>query len=94
MAEEYIKMGYYIGIGGTVTFKNAKKIVEVVEKIPISSILIETDAPYLSPEPYRGRRNDSTKLKFIAEKIAQIKGLDLDSVANITKENAKKLFEI
>ncbi|HOA80332.1 MAG TPA: TatD family hydrolase [Defluviitaleaceae bacterium] len=94
MAEEYIKMGYYIGIGGTVTFKNAKKIVEVVEKIPISSILIETDAPYLSPEPYRGRRNDSTKLKFIAEKIAQIKGLDLDSVASITKENAKKLFEI
>ena len=94
MAEEYIKMVYYIGIGGTVTFKNAKKIVEVVEKIPISSILIETDAPYLSPEPYRGRRNDSTKLKFIAEKIAQIKGLDLDSVANITKENAKKLFEI
>ena len=94
MAEEYIKMGYYIGIGGTVTFKNAKKIVEVVEKIPISSILIETDAPYLSPEPYRGRRNDSTKLKFIAEKIAQIKGLDLDYVASITKENAKKLFEI
>ena len=70
-----------------------QKIVEVVEKIPISSILIETDAPYLSPEPYRGRRNDSTKLKFIAEKIAQIKGLDLDSVANITKKNAKSYLK-
>ncbi|HOQ17061.1 MAG TPA: TatD family hydrolase [Defluviitaleaceae bacterium] len=94
MAEEYIKMGFYIGIGGTVTFKNAKKVVEVVEKIPISSILIETDSPYLSPEPYRGRRNDSRNLKYIAEKIAQIKGLDLDTVARITKENGIKLFEI
>lgn len=94
MAKEYIKMGFYIGVGGTSTFKNAKKVVEVVKEIPISSILIETDAPYLTPEPYRGKRNDSTYLKYIAENIARIKGLDLESVANITKQNGKKLFEI
>jgi len=94
MAKEYVKKGFYIGVGGTVTFKNAKKVIEVVNEIPLSSILIETDAPYLSPVPLRGKRNDSRNLKYIVEKIAEIKGITPEEVARITMENGKKLFEI
>lgn len=94
MAKEYTKRGFYIGIGGTSTFKNAKKVVEVVKEIPLSSILIETDSPYLSPVPVRGKRNDSTNLKYIAEKIAQIKEITEEEVARVTKENGRKLFKI
>lgn len=75
MAKDYIEMGFYIGIGGSLTFKNNRKTVEAVEQIPIDKILIETDAPYLAPVPYRGRRNDSRLLKYVVEKIGDIKNL-------------------
>lgn len=94
MAKEYIKLGFYIGIGGTVTFNNARKTVEVVEEIPLSSIVIETDCPYLTPIPHRGKRNDSTYLPYIAQKIAEIKGVSIEEVGNTTAKNAKKLYNI
>ncbi|NLK22052.1 MAG: TatD family hydrolase [Epulopiscium sp.] len=94
MAKEYVKKGFYIGIGGTTTFKNAKKVIEVIKEIPLSSILIETDAPYLSPVPFRGKRNDSTNLRYIVEKIANIKDVDVKEIARITKENGRELFKI
>ena len=75
MAEEYIKMGFYIGVGGSLTFKNNKKGVETVERIPIEKILIETDSPYLAPVPYRGKRHDSRLLKYVVERISQIKNI-------------------
>ncbi len=94
MAQEYIRLGFYIGVGGTITFKNARKSVEVVEKIPLESIVIETDCPYLTPMPHRGKRNDSTYLSHIAEKIAHIKNITIEEVAEITSKNAKNLFRI
>lgn len=94
MAKEYIKQGFYIGIGGTVTFNNARRTVEVVEQIPLESIVIETDCPYLTPIPHRGKRNDSTYLPHIAQKIADIKGISLEDVAGATTQNAKSLFGI
>ena len=92
MAKEYVKMGFHIGVGGVVTFSNAKKLVEVVEAIPLESILIETDCPYLSPVPNRGKRNDSRNLKYVVDKIAEIKGVTPEKVAEITKNNAMTLF--
>ncbi len=92
MALDYVKMGFYIGVGGVVTFSNAKKLVEVVEAIQLEQILIETDSPYLSPIPNRGKRNDSRNLQFVVEKIAKIKDISPEKVANITKLNAKQLF--
>lgn len=92
MAMDYVKMGFYIGVGGVVTFSNAKKLVEVVETIQLEQILIETDSPYLSPIPNRGKRNDSRNLQFVVEKIAKIKDISPEKVANITKLNAKQLF--
>lgn len=92
MAEEYIKMGFFIGIGGVLTFPNAKKLVEVAKKISLEHILIETDSPYLAPVPNRGKRNDSRNLKFIVEKLAEVKGISSQEVTNITLKNGKKLF--
>lgn len=92
MAMDYVKMGFYIGVGGVVTFSNAKKLVEVVEAIQLEQILIETDSPYLSPIPNRGKRNDSRNLQFVVKKIAKIKDIGPEKVANITKLNAKQLF--
>lgn len=92
LAQEYIKMGFYISVGGVVTFKNAKKLVEVVENVPLDRILIETDSPYLSPTPLRDTRNNSQNLKYIVEKIAQIKQLSPQIVAQKTKENALEVF--
>ena len=92
MAEEYIKMGFYIGAGGSLTFKNNKKGVETVERIPIEKILIETDSPYLAPVPYRGKRNDSRLLKYVVERISQIKNIPENDICNITKNNAQNLF--
>lgn len=94
MAREYLDMNYYFGIGGVVTFQNGKKLKEVVAYIPIEKILLETDSPYLSPVPYRGKRNSSLYLPFIAKQIAQIKGMDYDEVVDITMQNAKRLFRI
>ena len=92
MAEEYIKMGFYIGVGGSLTFKNNKKGVETVERIPIEKILIETDSPYLAPVPCRGKRNDSRLLKYVVEKISQLKNIPENDICNITKNNAQNLF--
>lgn len=92
MAQDYADMGFYIGIGGSLTFKNNKKTVEVVEKLPLEKILIETDSPYLAPVPYRGRRNDSRLLKYVVEKISEIKNVPEIDICNITKNNATELF--
>lgn len=92
LAEEFIHMGYYIGVGGVVTFKNAKKLVETVEAIPLSHILLETDCPYMSPEPHRGKRNDSRNIPYVVAKIAEIKGISPEEVERITEENAYRLF--
>lgn len=93
-AREYVKDGYYLGIGGVVTFGNAKKTVEVVKEIPLKHLLLETDCPYLTPEPHRGKRNDSSLLPHIAQKIADIKGISIEEVAEVTMANAKNLYGI
>lgn len=94
MAQEYVKMGFHIGVGGVVTFKNGKKLKETVEAIPIERILLETDSPYMAPEPNRGKRNSSLYLPYIAQQIAEIKQMTYDEVVEITCQNAKKLFGI
>lgn len=94
MAEEYVKMGFYIGVGGVVTFKNGKKLKEVVEAIPLERILTETDCPYLAPEPYRGKRNCSLYIPQIAEEIANLKGITYEEVVAQTEQNGKELFGI
>lgn len=93
-AEEYVKMGFYIGVGGVVTFKNAKKLKEVVAAIPLEKILLETDCPYLAPVPYRGKRNQSSYIQYVAEEIAQIKGVSVEEVLAVTEANAKKMYGI
>lgn len=92
MAEEYVRMGYYIGIGGVVTFKNAKKLKEVATKLPLEQILLETDCPYLSPEPERGKRNSSLNLLYVAREIAELRGISQEEVEAVTRENARRLF--
>ena len=92
MAEEFVKMGYYIGVGGVVTFKNAKKLVETVRRIPMDHIVVETDSPYMAPEPHRGSRNDSRNIYYVIDKIAEIKGMSHREVEEITWENGFKLF--
>ena len=92
LAQETVKLGMYIGLGGVVTFKNAKKAVEAVEAIPTEKILLETDCPYMAPEPNRGKRNYSGYLPYVAERIAQIKQMTAQEVIDITNANARKLF--
>lgn len=93
-AREYLNMGYYIGIGGVLTFKNAKKLKEVAEYAPLSQIVLETDCPYLAPTPYRGKRNDSSMIAYVAEELAAIKQMPVEEVLRITNENGKKLYHI
>ena len=92
MAEELLKFGFYLGFDGPVTYKNARKTVEVLAACPLDRILIETDSPYLAPVPVRGTRNDSANLEYIAKKIAEVKNLSLEEIARITSENAKSCF--
>ncbi len=92
MAGEYLKMGYYIGVGGVVTFNNAKKLKEVVEYTPLDRIVLETDAPYLAPVPYRGKRNCSLYLAYVAEEIASIKNVSVEEVCRITYQNAHDVY--
>jgi len=94
MAREYLNMGFYLGIGGVLTFKNAKKLKEVVDYAPLDQLVLETDAPYLAPVPYRGKRNNSMNLTYVAEEIARIKETDPLKVMEITKANAKKMYGI
>lgn len=93
-AEEILKLGMYIGLGGALTFKNARKAVEVAQMLPLDRLLLETDCPYMAPVPFRGKRNYSGYIPYIAEKIAEIKGIDTQTVLDITSENAKKLFDL
>lgn len=93
-ARAYLDMGFYFGIGGVITFKNAKKLREAVEYIPLDRLLLETDSPYLAPEPYRGQRNSSLNLPYVAEAIAAIKGVSAEEIEAVTEHNARKLFQI
>lgn len=92
MAKIYLDMGFYLGIGGVVTFKNGKKLKEVVGKAPMERLVMETDAPYLTPEPDRGKRNDSHYLWAVAEEIGRLKGMNREEVARITWENGKRMY--
>ena len=92
IAEEYIKLGYYIGVGGVVTFKNGKKLKETVQRVPFECILLETDSPYLAPEPFRGSRNDSMYLPYVVHEIARLLEITEDEVIKQTDANARALF--
>ena len=94
VAKQCVDMGFYIGVGGVITFKNGRKLKETVEVLPLEKILLETDSPYLAPTPYRGKRNSSLNLPLVVEAIAQIKGVTTDEVIRITEENAKKMYRI
>ncbi|MDD2957099.1 MAG: TatD family hydrolase [Lachnospiraceae bacterium] len=94
MAREYVRMGYYIGIGGVVTFKNSRMLKQIVMDIPLEYLVTETDSPYLAPEPFRGERNDSRNLSYVLEEIARIKGLTVQRVEDIVYENAKNLYRL
>lgn len=94
MAREYLNMDFYFGIGGVITFKNSRKLKEAVEYIPLEKILLETDSPYLAPEPNRGKRNSSLNLPYIAQEIARLKGVPYEEVAEVTRKNAEALFHI
>lgn len=92
LAVEYVKLGFHIGVGGVVTFKNGKKLKQVVETVPLELIVLETDCPYLAPEPYRGKRNNSAYIRYVAEEIAKIKGITCEDVLRQTEENARKVY--
>ena len=94
MAREIIKLGMYIGLNGVVTFKNARKSLEVVREIPIERLVLETDCPYLAPVPHRGERNDSSNIPFIAQRIAEVLSMDAQKLLDITAENAKRLYKM
>ena len=94
IAKEILDMNFYIGIGGVLTFKNAKKLKEAVMDIPLERIVLETDCPYLSPEPNSGKRNSSLNLPYVAEQLAQIKGISYEEVVETTYNNAKALYRI
>ena len=94
MAKEYVKMGYYLGIGGVVTFQNARRLREVVQNIPLSHLLLETDCPYLAPVPDRGKRNDSRKLIHVADAVAGLKGITTEELIRITEENAAAFYRL
>ncbi|MDD3402844.1 MAG: TatD family hydrolase [Hespellia sp.] len=94
MVREYMKMGYYIGVGGVVTFSNAKKLKRVVAEVPVERILLETDCPYLAPSPHRGKRNSSLNLKYVAEEIGQLKGMSCEEVIAQTEKNAREFYGI
>ena len=94
MAREYLNMDFYFGIGGVITFKNSRKLKEAVEYIPLERILLETDSPYLAPEPNRGRRNSSLNLPHVAQEVARLKGVPYEEVVEVTRKNAEALFHI
>lgn len=94
MAREYLNMGYFLGIGGVLTFKNAKKLKEVVEYAPVSQLVLETDCPYLSPVPNRGKRNSSLNIPYVVEAMSEIKHMEPEEIIRITTENAKRLYRL
>lgn len=94
MAKEIIKLGFYISIAGPVTFKNAAKLPEIVANVPLERLLIETDSPYLTPHPHRGKRNEPTYVRLVAEQVASLRGMELSALAEATYNNAKDIFKI
>ncbi len=92
-AKECIKCGFFIAIGGVVTFKNAKKMKEVAKEIPLDYLLLETDAPYLTPEPFRGKENHPAYVKYVAQEIANLRGISFEEVEEVTNQNAKRIFK-
>ena len=94
IALEAVKMGFYIGVGGVVTFKNAKKLKETVERIPLEKIVLETDCPYLAPTPFRAKRNSSLYLEYVVDEIALLKGTDAETVKEITYKNALEMYRL
>lgn len=94
LVKEALKLGFYISFAGPVTFKNSKNANEIIEMVPLDRMMIETDSPYLSPEPNRGKRNDSRNVRYIAEKIANVRNMEIEEVAKITYKNACEIFEI
>jgi len=93
-ARECVKKGFYIALGGVVTFKNAKKSHEIAKEIPLENLLLETDAPYLTPVPFRGKRNEPAYVKFVAQEIANIRGVSFEEIAQVTTQNAREVFGI
>ena len=94
MAKQLVDLGWYIGFTGVLTFKNAKKAIEAAQAIPLERIVVETDCPYMSPEPFRGKRNDPSRVVFVADKLAQIRGITSEEARAITFENGKRLYRI
>ncbi len=94
MARQLVNMGWYIGFTGVLTFKNARKAVETAESIPLERIVLETDCPFMAPEPFRGKRNDPGYLYRMAERLAEIRGISVDEICRITTENARRLYRI
>jgi TatD DNase family protein len=94
MAKEVIGLGFTISFAGPLTYRNANKLLEVATKAPADAILIETDAPYLSPEPYRGKQNEPARVRLVAERLAELRGLSLEEIAQITTANACRVFGI
>jgi TatD DNase family protein len=94
VAKQCVDMGFYIGVGGVITFKNGRKLKETVDMLPLENIILETDSPYLAPTPYRGKRNCSLYLPLVVDAIAEIKGVTTEEVISITEENAKKMYRI
>ena len=94
MAQIYMDMGFYLGIGGVVTFKNSKKLKEVVEMAPLERLVLETDAPYLTPVPNRGKRNSSAQLPYVVDEIARLKGISAEEVIAVTEQNARKMYRL
>ena len=92
LVKEALKLDFYISFAGPVTFKNSKNADEIMKMVPDNKMLIETDSPYLSPEPFRGKRNDSSNVRYVAQKIADVKGMTLEKVADVTYENANRIF--
>ena len=93
MAREFCKIGFFLGIGGIATFKNASKIVEVIKNTDMEYLVLETDSPYLSPEPYRGKRNEPANIEIILRKICEIKQLDFNEVGSVISDNVLRLFD-
>ena len=94
MVRQALELGFYISFAGPITFKNAKNSIDVVKMVPLDRILIETDSPYLTPEPNRGKRNDSRNVRYVAQKIAELRDMDIEEIAKITYENTNRIFNI
>ncbi len=94
IAKEFIKMGFYLGIGGVATFKNARKLKETIKSMPLERLLLETDSPYLAPEPYRGKRNCSLYLREVAKAVADLKETEVETIIEVTEKNAKEFYKI